>query len=166
MKLEMGDNEASLACQMLSCSALLGPNEGRHTRSFPFPPRSRRAVRPAMSFPSRVRRRRQNEQIGILSLSKPKYLIISHQRRRRLISRRSLEEAAEDGSGRRKMKEDCCAPCVSGAARQSIAAAISPGVRPERLNLKRLIKSSCVSRSCQMRNSESVGREKTPPRYL
>lgn len=95
MKLEMGDNEALLACQMLSCSALLCPNEGRHTRSFPFLARSWRAVGPAMIFfpflfslVRRRRRRLQNEQIGILSLSNPKYLIISHQRRRRLISPR------------------------------------------------------------------------------
>lgn len=102
------------------------------------------------------RRRLQNEQIGILSLSNPKYLIISHQRRRRLISRRSLEEeAAEDGRRGGKMKEDCCVLCVS-AARQSIAVAISLGVRPDRPDLKRLIKSSCVSWSRRMRSSDSV----------
>lgn len=54
------------------------------------------------------------------------------------------------------MKEDCCAPCVSSAARQSIAVAISLDVGPDRPNLKRLIKSSCVSRRRRMRNSESV----------
>lgn len=109
-----------------------------------------------MSFRFLVRRRRlQNEQIGILSLSSPKYLIISHQRRRRLISRRSLEDEAEDGRRGGKMKEDCCVLCVS-AARQSIAVAISLGVRPDRLDLKRLIKSSCVSWSRRMRISESV----------
>lgn len=53
------------------------------------------------------------------------------------------------------MKEDCCVLCVS-AARQSIAVAISLGVRPDRLDLKRLIKSSCVSWSRRMRISESV----------